>query len=140
MGNRLIGDVPQGLRRSMLARTLGAILTLLLALLVSYGLWTVYENTLTPAALDQRSPVNAKPSRPGELSATAARALQAYGGEALWKAATGGDSTVTVGGRLFKLKGAGIRSHATITADVQRPHTVLKHGDTAGDTRVSRGL
>jgi len=140
MGNRLIGYVPQGMRRSMLARTLGAILTLLLALLVSYGLWTVYENTLTPAALDQRSPVNAKPSRPGELSATAARALQAYGGEAVWKAATGVDSTVTVGGLLFQLKGAGIPPHATITVDVQRPHTVIKPVDDAGDTGVLDGF
>src|SRR5438105_13219942 len=95
MGNRLIGYVPQGMRRSMLARTLRAILTLLLALLVSYGLWTVYENTLTPAALDQRSPVNAKPSRPGELSATAARALQAYGGESVCQASNGVDSNLT---------------------------------------------
>src|SRR5207253_5562730 len=39
MGNRLIGYVPQGMRRSMLARTLRAILALLLALLRE--LWPV---------------------------------------------------------------------------------------------------
>src|SRR6266704_2061820 len=120
------------MRRSMLAR----ILALLLALLVSYALWTVYENTLTPAALDQRSPVNAKPSRPGELSATAARALQAYGGEAVWKAATAVDSTVTVGGLLFQLKGAGIPPHAKITVDVRRPHTVINPVDESGDIGI----
>src|SRR5207302_1464970 len=140
MGNRLIGYVPQGMRRSMLARTLRAILALLLALLVSYGLWTVYENTLTPAALDQRSPVNAKPSRAGELSATAARALKAYGGEAVWKGASAVDSTVTVGGLLFQLKGINIPAHARILVDVQRPHTVIKPIDGSGDIGILDGF
>ena len=76
--------------------------------MVSYGLWTVYENTLTPAALDQVSSMNPRPSLRGELSPTAARALKAYGGEAVWKDASAVQSTVTVGGLLFQLKGINI--------------------------------
>ena len=83
----------------------------------------MYENTLTPAALDQGSATTTKPSTPGELSRTAARALNAYGGEAVWKGATAVESKVTVLGLLFQLKGINIPPHATITVDVQRPHT-----------------
>jgi len=52
---------------------------------------------------------------------TAARALQAYGGEAVWKDAVTVESRVTVGGLLFQLKGVNIPAHAKITVDVQRP-------------------
>jgi hypothetical protein len=109
-------------------------------LIVSFGLWTVYENTLTPAALDQASSINSKPSLPGELSPTAARALKAYGGQAVWKAATTVESTVTVGGLLFQLKGINIPPHARITVDVQRPHTVIEPVDQAGDIGVLDGF
>jgi hypothetical protein len=112
----------------------------LLALLVSYGLWTVYENTFTPAALDQGSSMNAKPSPRGELSPTAARALAAYGGQAVWKAATTVESTVTVGGLLFQLKGINIPPHAKITVDVQRPHTIIAPVDESGDIGVLDGF
>jgi len=53
-----------------------ALLLVLLAILVSYALWTVYANTLTPAALDQGPSMNTQPSPPGTLSPTAARALK----------------------------------------------------------------
>jgi hypothetical protein len=132
--------VPRRRRRSALFRVAAAILLLLLALLASYTLWTVYENTLTPAALDQGSPINMKPSSPGGLSPTAARALQAYGGAAVWKAATAVESTVTVGGLLFQLKGINIPPHASITVDVQRPHTVIQPVDDSGDTGVLDGF
>lgn len=112
------------------------IVTLLLALLVSYAAWTVYENTLTPAAVGQGSANNTKPSSPGDLSPTAARALKAYGGEAAWKTATAVESTVTVGGLLFQLKGINIPPHARITVDVQRPYTVIAPVDDAGDIGV----
>jgi CHASE1-domain containing sensor protein len=69
-------------RRSTPVRVVAAFLVFLVTLLASYALWTVYENTLTPAALDQGSPMNTKPSPRGELSLTAARALKAYGGQA----------------------------------------------------------
>src|SRR5712692_11408220 len=121
-------------------RVVAAILVVLLALLVSYGLWTVYENTFTQAALDQGSSINTKPSPRGELSPTAARALAAYGGEAVWKAATAVESTVTVGGLLFQLKGINIPPHAKITVDVQRPHTVIDPVDQSGDTGVLDGF
>jgi hypothetical protein len=84
------------------ARVVALILgMLLLASLVGYSTWTVYENALTPAALDQGSTTNTKPSAPGELSPTAARAVAAYGGEAVWKDSNEVDSTVTVGDFCF---------------------------------------
>jgi len=132
--------VPPRRRGSRLARAVAAILILLLAMLVSYALWTVYENTLTAAALDQGAPKNTKPSARGELSPTAARAVKAYGGEAVWKDATTVESTVTVGGLLFQLKGAGIPPHAKITVDVRRPHTVIDPVDDSGDTGVLDGF
>ncbi|TMC80247.1 MAG: hypothetical protein E6J06_14960, partial [Chloroflexi bacterium] len=119
---------------------MAAVLGSLLALLVTFALWTVYENTLTPAALDQGSPMNATPSVRGELSPTAARALKAYGGEAVWKAATEVESTVTVGGLLFQLKGMNIPPHAKITVEVQRPHTVITPVDESGDTGILDGF
>ena len=106
---------------------------------MSYALWTVYENTFTPAALEG-SPINAKPSLRGELSPTAARAVAAYGGQAVWKAATSVDSTVTVGGLLFQLKGINIPPHARITVDVRRPHTVIDPVDESGDVGVLDGF
>jgi hypothetical protein len=113
---------------------------LLLALLGSYALWTVYENTLTPAALNQGSFMNTKPSPRGVLSPTASRALAAYGGEAVWRDATTVESTVTVGGLLFQLKGINIPAHASITVDVKRPHTVIQPVDESGDTGVLDGF
>jgi len=127
-------------RRSRLVKVVVGILAVLLALLVGYGLWTVYENTLTPAALGQGPSKNAGPSTPGELSPTAVRALKAYGGEAAWKNATTVQSTVTVGGLLFQAKGLGIPSHAKITVDVQRPHTVIQPIDAAGDIGTLDGF
>src|SRR5260370_3846051 len=121
-------------------RVAGGILVFLLALLVSYAVLTVYENTLTQAAMDQASTINTKPSAPGELSPTAARVLQAYGGEAVWKAATAVESTVTVGGLLFQLKGINIPPHAKITVDVQRPRTVIDPMDESGDIGVLDGF
>ena len=132
--------VPKRRGRSTPVRVVAAVLGSLLALPVSFALWTVYENTLTPAALDQGSPMNATPSVRGELSPTAARALKAYGGEAVWKAATEVESTVTVGGLLFQLKGMNIPPHAKITVEVQRPHTVITPVDESGDTGILDGF
>src|SRR3989441_646220 len=131
---------PRKRRGSRLVRVVSAILVVLLALLVGYALWTVYENTLTPAALDQGSSTNAQPAAPGVLSPTAARALKAYGGEAVWKDAVAVDSTVTVGGLLFQLKGRNIPPHAKITVDVKRPHTVIDPVDQSGDIGVLDGF
>jgi len=127
-------------RRSRLFRAVAAILALLLAILVSYAVWAAYENLLTPAALGEGGSTNAKPTSRGELSPTAARALKAYGGAAVWQSATVVDSTVTVGGLLFQLKGAGIPAHARITVDVQRPHTVIDPVDESGDVGVLDGF
>ncbi len=97
---------------------------------MSYALWTVYENTWTPAAVSQESHPNT----------TAARALNAYGGEAVWKSATTVESTVTVGGLLFQLKGINIPPHARITVDVEHPHTVITPVDESGDIGVLDGF
>jgi len=132
--------VPRRRRRSRLFRVVAAILVFLLALLVSYAIWTVYENTLTPAAVDQGASMNMSPSTRGELSRTAVRALKAYGGEAVWKDATVVESTLTVGGLLFQLKGINIPPNARITVDVQRPHTVIEPVDESGDIGVLDGF
>src|SRR5438309_10485903 len=131
---------PRRRRRSRPLKVLAGSLALLLALGLSYSLWTVYENTLTPAATTQVSATNTTPSARGELSPTAARALRAYGGEAVWKAASAVESTVTVGGLLFQLKGINIPAHARITVDVQRPHTVIDPVDESGDVGVLDGF
>jgi hypothetical protein len=132
--------VPLRRRSSRVLRVVAAILVLLLVLLVSYALWTVYENTVTMAALDQGPSTNSKPSLPGELSPTATRAVKAYGGEAVWRDATTVESTVTVGGLLFQLKGAGIPPHAKITVDIRHPHAVIDPVDESGDSGVLDGF
>jgi hypothetical protein len=127
-------------RRSRLFTVVGAIVVVVLAVVAGYGLWTVYENTLTPAALGQGS-ANASPSVPGRLSPTASRALEAYGGEAVWRSATQVESTVTVGGLLFQLKGGfNLPPHASITVDVHRPYTVIQPVDPGGDRAIVDGF
>jgi hypothetical protein len=76
----------------------------------------------------------------GQLSATAGRALKAYGGEAVWRGASEVASTVTVGGLLFQLKAANIPPHAKIVVDVKSPHTVIDPVDEAGDVGVLDGF
>lgn len=51
-------------RMSRLVNGGAGILIFLLVLLMSYALWTVYENTLTLAALDQGSATTTKPAHP----------------------------------------------------------------------------
>ena len=127
-------------RRPRSLTVVGAILIGVLAVVLGYALWTVYENTLTPAALASGS-ANASPSGPRGLSATAARALEAYGGEAVWRSATRVESTVTVGGLLFQLKGGlTLPPHARITIDVHRPYTVIQPIDPGGDRAVVDGF
>jgi hypothetical protein len=109
-------------------------------MLASYAFLTVYENTFTRAALNHGSPINSKPLSRGDLSPTATRALKAYGGEGVWKAATAVESTVTVGGLLFQVKGINVPPHARITVDVQRPHTVIAPVDESGDIGVLDGF
>jgi hypothetical protein len=77
---------------------------------------------------------------PGQLSPTAARALQAYGGEAVWKGARTVQATVTVGGLLFQQKGINIPARARFTVDVQRPHTVIDPVDGSGDVGILDGF
>ena len=123
-----------------LIKVVAAILAILMVLLLGYAGWTVYENTLTPAALDQATSTNLTPSPRTTLSPTAARALKAYGGEAVWRDAVTVESTVTVGGLLFQLKGINIPPHAKITVNVHRPHTVIDPVDESGDSGVLDGF
>ena len=123
-----------------LIKAIAAILAILLAVLLGYAGWTVYENTLTPAARDQGASTNTTPSPRTALSPTAARALQAYGGEAVWRDAVTVEGMVTVGGLLFQLKGVNIPPHAKITVDAHRPHTVIDPVDESGDTGVLDGF
>lgn len=124
----------------LLRKVVAAILAILLVLLLGYAGWTVYENTLTPVALDQATSTNLTPSPRTTLSPTAARALKAYGGEAVWRDAVTVESTVTVGGLLFQLKGINIPPHAKITVNVHRPHTVIDPVDESGDIGVLDGF
>src|SRR2546430_14582021 len=124
----------------VLMRLVRVVATILVLLLATAASWTGSETTLTPATLAQGAAANIKPSPRGVLSPTAARALKAYGGEAIWKDATTVESTVTVGGLLFQLKGAGIPPHAKITVDIRRPHTVIDRVDESGDIGVLDGF
>jgi len=126
--------------RRPLVRVVAAIVAILLALLGVLALWTVYENTLTAAALGPSGSGNARPSAPGHLSPTAARALEAYGGEVVWTGAHTVQAAVTVGGLLFQQKGINIPSHARFTVDVRRPHTVIAPVDGSGDVGILDGF
>src|SRR5436190_23768170 len=98
-----------------IVRVIVGVVVALVLIVIGY---TYYENTFTPAAIPSASSLNRPAVAPGQLSPTAMRALQAYGGETVWKNATRVESTVTVGGLLFQIKGAGIPPHATITTDL----------------------
>jgi hypothetical protein len=50
------------------------------------------------------------------------------------------ESTATVGGLLFQIKGVNIPPHATFTIDVKHPHTVINPVDDAGDIGVLDGF
>jgi hypothetical protein len=126
--------------RRPLARIVAAIVAILLALLGALTLWTVYENTLTAAALGPSGSGKARPSAPGRLSPTAARALEAYGGEVVWNGAHTVQAAVTVGGLLFQQKGINIPAHARFTVDVKRPHTVIDPVDGSGDVGILDGF
>jgi hypothetical protein len=126
--------------RRPLVRVVAAIVAILLVLLGIFALWTVYENTLTAAALGLSESGNTRPSVPGQLSPTAARALEAYGGEVVWTGAHTVQATVTVGGLLFQQKGINIPPHARFTVDVQRPRTVIDPIDGSGDVGILDGF
>jgi len=120
-----------------LIRAIGLLVVVVIVVLAGY---IYYENTYTPAAIDQAGTLNSTPTPAGQLSPTAARALQAYGGETVWKNASIVESTVTVGGLLFQIKGANIPPHATITTDVKKPHTVISPFDTNNDIGILDGF
>jgi hypothetical protein len=126
--------------RRPLVRLVAAFVAILLALLAVLALWMVYENTLTAAALGLSRSGNLRPSAPGQLSPTAAHALEAYGGEVVWRGAHTVPATVTVGGLLFQQKGINIPPHARFTVDVQRPHTVIDPVDGSGDVGILDGF
>ena len=120
---------------------------LIVAALISYGAWTGIENTIGPCSLAMASAA-AVPSTAAlldtiatdALSPTAARALAAYGGAAVWQRATMTESTVTIGGALFRVKGRSIPAHAIIRTDIRRPHVEINPIDTEGDVGILDGF
>jgi len=128
------------LSRIALRQIIGGVLALLGILVVVIVVWIFYENTFTPAAGEQVATVNSQQTPVGSLSPTAARALQAYGGEAAWNNASTIETTVTVSGVLFQAKGANVPIHATLTIDVRNPHIVIKPIDAEGDIGIVDGF
>src|SRR5260370_35120544 len=126
--------------RRPLVRVVAAIVAILLALLGIVALWTVYENTLTAAALGLSRSGNVRPSAPGQLSPTAARAFDAYGGEVVWGGANTGPAPVPVGGLLFPQKGLHIPPPARFTCDGPRPDPVIPPGDRSGHIGILAGF
>jgi hypothetical protein len=135
------------LRRPAWPRLTILLLVIVLAVPLAYGSWTVYENSIgpcsvsaVPASAAQAGAAPAAGSSSNALSPTAARALTAYGGETVWQHATSIDSTVTLGGLLFSIKGRNIPPHATIRTDIQRPHVEINPIDTDGDVGIVDGF
>ncbi|MBX7057838.1 MAG: hypothetical protein K1X75_07210 [Leptospirales bacterium] len=62
----------------------------------------------------------------GKLSPTAERALQAYGGEKMWRQAKFLEAEVSTGGLLFLLKRRPVFRHARLLLSVQRPEVWLR--------------
>ena len=120
---------------------------LVAAVLIAFGAWTALENTIGPCSVATASPA-AEPltsARPAPLatdalSPTAARALAAYGGAAVWQHATTIESTVTIGGALFRVKGRTIPAHTVIRTDVRRPYVEIDPIDTDGNVGVLDGF
>jgi hypothetical protein len=73
------------------------------------------------------------------LSPTAARAVQAYGGERAWRTAERIDLVFSAGGPVFLLKGRPAFRSAYASVDVARPRTRLAPIDRAGNTGVLDG-
>jgi hypothetical protein len=115
------------------------------ALPIAFGCWTYYVNTIGSCSIDAGSPLAAS-AAPGAsrssraLSATGARALTAYGGDAVWQGARATETTVTIGGALFWVKGRTIPPHAVIRADLRRPHVEISPVDAAGDVGTLDGF
>jgi hypothetical protein len=120
---------------------------LIVAALISYGVWTAVENTIGPCSLAMASaaavPLTGAPLdtiATDALSSTAARALAAYGGAAAWQHAAMTESTVTIGGALFLVKGRNIPAHAIIRTDIRRPYVEINPVDTQGDVGILDGF
>lgn len=74
------------------------------------------------------------------LSATARRAVDAYGGAERWKRARRAEGTVTMSGLLFHLKWRHLPAGSRITVDLERPFSRLEPIDGGGRVGVLDGL
>jgi hypothetical protein len=74
------------------------------------------------------------------LSATAERALRAYGGAEVWSNAQRVEADVTLSGLLFLIKRRISPPHARITTEVQTPHSTITPVDRDGNTGVLNGF
>jgi hypothetical protein len=119
----------------------------ILAIPFAYGSWTYYENRVGPCSVEmapasavQSTVVTGATSSTNTLSPTASRALAVYGGETVWQRATRIESTVTLGGLLFWIKGRNIPAHAIIRTDIKRPYAEINPVDTEGDVGILDGF
>jgi hypothetical protein len=74
------------------------------------------------------------------LSATARRAIAAYGGADRWKRAKRAEGRVTMSGLLFRLKWRHLPAGSKITVDLDRPFSRLEPIDGGGRVGVLDGL
>jgi len=80
----------------------------------------------------------ARAERVNALSATAVRALDAYGGQQLWREASRVEATLSAGGLAFKLKGRRALNHDEVCVDLSRLF-VRQASPTEGTTAVLDG-
>ena len=73
------------------------------------------------------------------LSETARRAVEAYGGEARWKAALAVEATYSAGGEAFVAKRRPVFEHASITVPLAAPGARIRPIDRRGNVGVLEG-
>jgi hypothetical protein len=73
------------------------------------------------------------------LSATAQRALRAYGGADVWSSADKVEAQITLSGLLFLLKRRVTPPRVRITTDIKRPHSVITPVDRLGNRGILNG-
>jgi hypothetical protein len=74
------------------------------------------------------------------LSATAERAVHAYGGANLWSEAEKVEADITMSGLAFRLKGRITPPHAHIVTEIRRPYTTITPIDKDGNTGILDGF
>src|SRR5690242_1580281 len=73
-------------------------------------------------------------------SATAQRAISAYGGADVWTNAARVEADITLSGLLFRIKRRVSPAHAHIVTDIKTPHAVISPIDNGGHTGTLAGF